>query len=230
MIKQVPLGIGFPDDYSFANFVSDENQILVDTLQRSLQDDGECIFYLWGKPGTGKSHCLQACCHALGQRGAGVCYLPLRDDPQLAPEMLEGLEHMPLIAIDDVDAIAGNSVWEEALFHLYNRVRAAGGLLIVSGDASPTQLSIRLPDLRSRLAWGMVFQVHELSDTNKQRNLMLRAHERGMELSEAVASYCLNHCSRNMTHLMKLLDRLDHASLAEQRRLTIPLVKSVIEA
>jgi len=226
--QQLPLSIALADDATFSNFVGESHHQLTTLLQQAMQGGPERFFYLWGKAGVGKSHLLQACCQAIGAQHKTACYLPLSEYAMMGPGITEGLDAMQLIAIDDIERIAGNAEWEEALFHLYNRVREGSSLLIVSGDAAPSSLSIRLPDLRSRLAWGLVFQIQELSDLEKSEVLMARAKARGLELSEPVALYLLNHCSRHMSDLMAMLDRLDFASLSEQRRLTIPFVKATL--
>ena len=143
--------------------------------------------------------------------------------------ILENLEAIDLLAIDDIDTIAGDRDWEVALFHLYNRVRDQGhGILVIAGKQSPTHLNITLPDLRSRLAWGMSFQLHPLDEADKISTLIQRAHSLGLQLSDSVAQFLVTRCSRNMSDLIDILARLDNASLAAQRRLTIPFVKQVL--
>jgi DnaA family protein len=146
----------------------------------------------------------------------------------LAPELLEGLEQQALIAIDDVQAIAGMPQWEEALFHLYNRVRDYGHRLVVSATVAPAGLTLTLPDLISRLGWGPVFQLATLSDADKRAALQMRARRRGLELGNEVAEYLLRRCPRDMDSLFSLLNQLDRASLVAQRRLTIPFVRELL--
>ena len=144
--------------------------------------------------------------------------------------MLEGLEQMNVIVVDNIDAIAGDKQWETALFHLYNRVRDKGqGALFVTATQPLASIELSLPDLQSRLAWGLVYQLHALTDDEKLVALQQRADSRGFELPDEVGRYLLRHLSRDMVMLFGLLDRLDQLSLAEQRRLTIPFVKQIIE-
>src|SRR3569832_1927920 len=229
LFPQLPLGVRLRDGATFANYWSGSNQHVVSLLQQALQRGDEPCVYLWGPAGTGKTHLLQAVCHLAAARGP-VAYLPLAEAAQISPAMLEGLEHLPLVALDDVDRIAGVCVWETALFHLYNRVREAGGQLVVVVCGFFVLLVLDLPDLRSRHSWGLVLQLHELGDEDKAAALRLQAHQRGMEMPAEVASFLMRRCRLDMAALFALLDELDHASLAAQRRLTVPFVKSVLDA
>jgi len=236
---QLPLGIKLPDSATFANFVRGDNGEVVDHVRQSLDgqgDDGAAI-YVWGPPGSGKSHLLQAACQHVASAGAASVYLPLNSgngveegDEALVAEMLGGLETLALVCIDDVDAIAGIDAWETALFHLYNRIHAAGGHLLVAGHAAPADLPLQLADLRSRLSWGWIFQLHILADEDKKQALQLRAGTRGFILPDDVNDYLLRYFPRDMHALFALLDRLDTASVIAQRRLTIPFVKTVLES
>ena len=142
--------------------------------------------------------------------------------------MLEGLERADLVCLDDVDALAGAQEWEQAVFALYNGLREHGGRLLAAGPVPPAALPLELEDLRTRLAWGLVYQLQPLDDEDKLRGLQQRARERGLELPDAVARYLLQRCRRDMASLLHCLDELDRASLAAQRRLTIPFVKEVM--
>ncbi|MFQ5487069.1 MAG: DnaA regulatory inactivator Hda [Gammaproteobacteria bacterium] len=225
---QLPLGIRLKDSNTFANFVSGPNGEVLAYLQSQLR--GGAAVYLWGAGGTGKTHLLQAACHEAGKAGLRTAYVPLTCWRELSVELLEGLEAVDLVCLDDVAAVAGQPAWEVALFHLYNRLRDAGGNLLASGPLPPASLPLALPDLRSRLAWGMVFQLQPLGDEEKLVGLCRRARDRGLELPEKVGRYLLQRCPRDMSTLFCLLDSLDRASLAAQRRLTIPFVKEVMDA
>ncbi|MCW8918642.1 MAG: DnaA regulatory inactivator Hda [Gammaproteobacteria bacterium] len=222
--QQLPLRIGLRDGATFTNFYPGPNAAAVHALQAAR----EPFLYLGGPPGCGRSHLLQAACHAVSEAGGLAAYLPLEECMAMSPQMLAGMEQMALLALDDVERLAGNAEWEQALFHLYNRMRDAGHRLIVVGNAPPAALGIALPDLLSRLGWGPVFQLQPLSDSEKSAALRLRANQRGMELPAEVADYLLNHASREMPDLIALLERLDEGSLAAQRRLTIPFVRPFI--
>ncbi len=225
MISQLAFELTPFADRTFSNFISGENQALLVALKRLIAGQGERFIYCCGSHGVGRTHLLQACCHALHDEP--VMYLPAAA-PGIVSDMLQGLEYMHLVCIDDIDCVMGDSEWEEALFHFYNRAIDSGIRLVVAATKSPTQLDCLLPDLRSRLAWGPVFNVTELNDEDKIKALQLRALERGFEISKEVGDFLLRYCPRDMLALFKLLDQLDQASLAEQRKLTIPFVKSII--
>ncbi len=222
---QLPLGVQLYDDATFSNFYSGPNALVLATLQQVLSGKGlDHYLYLFGEEGVGRTHLLQAACHEMTTRGQLACYLPL-GNPLLTLEALEGLEFLSLVCLDDVHAIAGIPQWEEAIFHLFNRIRAREVPLLVSGDQSPIHLSIRLPDLKSRLAWGTAFEVHPLSDDDKLFALQLHAKARGLVLSDEVGRFLLRRCARDMRELYAILTELDTASLSAQRRLTIPFIK-----
>ncbi|HKJ75832.1 MAG TPA: DnaA regulatory inactivator Hda [Gammaproteobacteria bacterium] len=221
---QLPLGVGLRDDATFTNFLPGPNAGALAVLEAG----NEQAVYLWGGWGSGRTHLLQAACHAAAAAGGAPAYLPLSAAEDLAPAMLEGLEVAPLVCLDDVQAVAGRADWERGLFDLYNRVREAGGRLVAAADAAPGALGLVLPDLASRLAWGPVYHLEALSDDQKKEALCRRAERRGMELGEDVATYLLRRCPRDLHSLFGLLERLDHTSLAAQRRLTIPFVRQVL--
>lgn len=218
--RQLPLRIGLRDSATLDNFHVGDNAMLIHTLEQAT----EPFVYLWGTGGSGKSHLLQALCRV----EEAAAYLPLVELKGLGPAILDGLESMSLICIDDLQVVAADPLWEAALFHLYNRIRDAGGRLVVAASLSPAALGVGLADLRSRLGWGPVFQLIALDDAGKLAALQQRARARGLELSDEVGGYLLRHSPRDTHALFALLERLDQASLAAQRRLTIPFVRDLI--
>ena len=135
-----------------------------------------------------------------------------------------------MICIDDIDAICGDKLWEESLFHFYNKIRDhQNARLIISSQMPPTQIPIALPDLKSRLSWGLVYQVNELDEESKARLLQILAEKRGFNLPESVIQFIISRASRNMHDLEQLLNKLDEASLIMQRKITIPFVKQVLD-
>lgn len=229
MSHQLPLAIQLNHQATLADFCWGDNSLLQQQLNSALQGEGEKLIYLWGDSGCGKSHLLQGCCQLLSHRNLAAVYLPLAFLKEWGPDSLEGLEEQSLIAIDDIDAIANDKAWEEALFHLYNRIRDNGKtILLISAKQAPSAVNIQLPDLRSRLAWGLVMYVNELNDELTIKVLQQHAHKRGFELSPPVALFLINRCTRSMHALYEILDQLDEASLAAQRKITVPFVKSTL--
>ncbi|MBB3188896.1 DnaA regulatory inactivator Hda [Halomonas cerina] len=225
---QLPLGVGLRDDATFANFHPGPNAPLVDRLVHQLDDAGEPFLYLWGAPGVGRSHLLQAACHAASDRDGRALYLPLDELGHFPPLMLEDIERLDLVAIDDLERVLGRKRWEEALFHAFNRLRDAGRRLVIAASSPPRQLAVQLPDLASRLTWGMTFHVQGLDDAGRLAALQLRARVRGMHLPDEVARYILHRGPRRLDELFGALETLDHASLSAQRKLTIPFVKQAL--
>ena len=224
MSQQLPLGIALRDGAAFENFYPGSNQAAVAAVH-GMAAPG---VYLWGAPGTGKTHLLQAACAAALRQNNRAAYLPLREAAQFTPAMLQGWEDFALVCVDDLDAVAGHADWERALFHLYNGVRDAGGCLHVTAAAAPAQSGIALADLRSRLGHAPVYQLQALDDAGKLAVLQQRAMRRGFELPAETADYLFSRYQRDMHSLCNLLDVLDTASLAAQRKLTIPFVRNVL--
>lgn len=228
MVMQLPLSLGLRDDATFANYYSTSNSNLLSCLAQFVSGQGEQFIYLWGQSGVGRSHLLQACCHANTDSQQTVMYLPLKETPDLDASVLQDIENIDLICIDDIDVKFGDQAWEEALLHFYNRARDQGTRLIVSSDQAPAFTRCVLADLRSRLSWGLTFEVCGLDDTQSLLALQMRAKNRGLELSDEVGHYLLTHYPRNMADLFSVLEKLDQASMIAKRRLTIPFVKEAL--
>lgn len=228
MIEQIPLSIHLNNQHTLDNFCWGENALLRQAINKLLEEK-EQFLYLWGEVGIGKSHLLQACCQAENLNQRNAMYLPLHILKMSGPDCLEDLEQFNLIAIDDIDVIAGDSDWEEALFHLYNRIREnQKSRLIISATVTPNLLPIQLPDLRSRLGWGLSLPIKPLSDEHKVATIRQMAWCQGIDLPEKVAYFLMARCSRNMRDLTQLLHKLDRASLAAKRKLTVPFIKQIL--
>lgn len=229
MNNQLTLGVSLKDEATFENFHIGQNSLLIDALKKMISEKNEQMIYFFGAAGEGRTHLLQATCHYANHHHLRSVYLPLAQLDQFSPELFEGLETLDVICVDDVQALANNPVWEEAFFHAYNRIYDAKKKLIITGLNLPKLLNLRLPDLVSRLSWGMVFQLYPLSDQEKLTALMMRAEKRGMQLSLDAAKFILNHCPRRMGELYQALSTLDQDSLVEQRKLTIPFIKEKLK-
>ena len=229
MNTQIPLNIQLPEGISFSNFYVGSNQELVHSLLQSIAGDENRLIYLWGLHGVGKTHLLQAACHEVSEQGKPTAYIPLAQHEEFSVEILQGLETTSLVCFDDLDKVAGNKEWEEALFHAFNVLRDLQVTLLISAAQRPADCGFQLPDLISRLNWGLVQHVNALDDEQKIEALILRASIRGFDLPKEVGRYLLTRLPRDMQALFAVLDQLDEASLVQQRKLTIPFVKGLID-
>lgn len=233
MNTQLPLNLRLRDGSSFNNFSGARNREAAERLTAAVTAIAtgsavvERVFFAWGESGTGKTHLLEAACRHAHELGAAPVYIPLADAAMLSPALLEDLESAPLVCLDDVQRIAGAAGWEKALFALYERLRTAGGMLVAAGNAPPNRLGLTLPDLATRLGWGVVYQLHPLRDDERSAAVRLRARNRGLDISEEVLHYLLTRYPRDLHSMFDLLERIDRQSLARQRRITIPFIKEL---
>lgn len=228
LFEQLPLAVQLRDDNTFESFYAGDHGLLLNQLQQQL-DDGERYIYLFGSQGSGRSHLLQAACQAASGAGLSSVYLPLDELRDYPPrDLFEGLEQLSLVCLDDIHQVIGRQVWEEQLFHLFNRLSDKQVALLVSSDRSVRELHPRLADLDSRLSWGSVYQLQTADDEQRLAVFQFRAGKRGIVLEDEVARYIYHRCQRDMNALLAVLDKLDLASITEQRRVTIPFVKSTM--
>lgn len=225
--NQLTLGVSLDDNATFANFlVAARNEQAVNCVADSSQ--AQKLVALWGGHDAGLTHLLQAACHQRAVENRNSLYISMADKHKLHPDILTGVQTLALLCIDDIQHIAGDPQWEAALFTAFNAIADSPTQLILAGDRSPGSLAIELPDLQSRLQLCLVFQLSGLNDAEKRQALKLRAANRGIELTDAVVDYILLRGDRSLKGLMATLDKLDDSSLSQQRRLTIPLVKSTM--
>lgn len=182
--------------------------------------------WIWGAEGSGKSHLLQAACTAL-PRGR-VMYLPLAGPGCVDARVLDGLDTLDLVALDDVDLVAADDEWSRALFGLFNGLQEEGGRLLLSAAQPPGSTAFGLADLASRAAAATVYQIMPLTESDRVQALRLHATARGVDLSDVAARYLLARVRRDMKALIAWLDVLDRASLAAQRKVTIPLIREAL--
>lgn len=228
MANQLPLKIQLRDDATFANFFPGDNQTLLHALQKTLHANNAELIYLWGNLGAGRSHLLQAACHQATENNLTAIYLSLAEN-KLTPDLLENLENLNVICLDDIEAIAHKPVWQEALFHCYNRAMTTTTKLIVAANCPPKQLPLQLKDLSSRLSAGLTFQVATLTDEQKIMALQWRAKLRGIGLAKPIAKFLLTHYQRDTVALFNALEKLDQASLIAKKKPTLKLVKATLQ-
>lgn len=214
-MTQLLLGIAPDWTPTLDNFVAGRNAELLAALRQALSGTGDvrCI-YLWGEAGSGKSHLLQAA--VLAARAAGRSAICLCG---AVPDAAQ------VVAVDNAETLSEAA--QVALFELYNRMQETAGLLLVSGPMAPAQLALR-DDLRTRLGWGLVYQVHGLSDGEKAQALERHAAARGLDLPQEVTHYLLRHGRRDLPALLAVLDALDAHCLRLKRTASVPLLKDVM--
>jgi DnaA family protein len=225
---QIPLQLEPRRPDRFDEFVVGPNESALKAVRHLLDEPGGILF-LAGPQGSGKSHLLNALCHEARGRGMGAFYIALRRLPEEAAAGLEGLQLLDLVCVDDLDLVAGNPVWEQALFRCFNEVRDAGGRLLVSSSLPLKSLSIQLPDLASRLAWGVRQNLQPPDDAGKLEVLQQRARTLRIEVPLDVQNYLLRYGRRDMASLLSALERLKDAAFVGKRKITVPLAREVLD-
>ena len=205
----------------FEHYVVGANSAPVERL-REQAPRFECL-WLFGSPGVGKTHLLQASCHAV----ADGAYLPAgRIPPDQAA--LQRYGRFRAVLVDDVEAWLGHTGAERELYGIYNELVRAGARLVFTASRSPRECEFTLPDLASRLCAAECYELARLADEDKLPLLINAAQDRGLRLSEDVVRYLLTRVSRDQKALLDTLSRLDHASLTQKRGITVPFVKQVL--
>jgi len=221
-MKQLALGVRLRAGAVFESFAVGQNAEAVDALRRL----SVLPVWLWGLSGCGKTHLLQAVCAA---GGGNAAYFPLDRVLALPPEALLGFAANSVLCVDDVDAVAGDPAWEQALFRVFNEAAELGTHIVFAAHEAPRQISWCLDDWQSRAAACVVYHVRELDEAGRVEAMQKRAAQRGLELPAETVEYLLKRVPRDLKSLFDLLDELDEASLVAQRRLTIPFIRDAIE-
>jgi DnaA family protein len=226
---QIPLHFEFKADKTFENFFPDGHREIIAHLKNAAAGRGEQQLFLWGERGSGKSHLLQACCREAHRLQHSAFYLDLAAEPLPGPAILDGLDEFDLVCLDNVETPAGNAAWEQALFHFYNRCRDRARRLIVGSIQPPGELPLRLPDLKTRLAWGLTLHLRTYDEAEKIALLAFKARQLGFDITPQVGRFLLLHYARDLPSLWVLLDKLDRETLAAKRKLTVPFLKQILE-
>lgn len=223
-MNQLLLNLTAPPQPTLDNFICGANAELLRGLGDALElKHAERFYYLWGLEGSGRTHLLKSLVHAADTKQRQAVYIACAP----AEEIETGLAHHDVVAVDDVERL--DEPGQIALFNLYNLMREGQGMLLVSGDNPPGQLKLR-DDLVTRLGWGLVYQVHALTDEEKSRALQSHAAGRGMKLPDEVVNYLLSHGRRDLPSLLAVIEALDRLSLQTQRPISVPLLKEAIKA
>lgn len=220
MMRQLLLDLGAEKPQTFDNFFIGQNPELADRLQQIVaRVSSERFVYVWGEPGTGKTHLL----HAMAQAAAPASRLI---PPDAGIEAFVFDPAITLYLIDDCNSLSAAAQIEA--FNLFNQVRENGYAMVTSGNQPPATLAVR-EDLRTRLGWGLIYRLHELTDEDKIAALSHSAHVRGLTLSPGVLPYLLTHYQRDMRSLSEILDGLDEYSLETKRPITLALLRSLLQ-
>lgn len=222
---QLPLALRFPPDQRFEAFVAAPEGALA---QLHALAHGEAVagsVFIAGPVATGKTHLLLAACAEAEAAGRRTAYLPLSAAAGRLRDALDAFEHADVVALDGLDAVAGDREDEVALFDAHNRAHDAGRSLLYAARVAPDALALVLPDLRSRLSQCARIALEPLDDDGRAEVLRLRAQRRGLQFDDAAIDWLLKRVDRDLAGLTALLDRLDRESLAAQRRLTVPFLR-----
>jgi DnaA family protein len=223
-LAQLPLALTLADHATFETFVGGSNATAVEHV-RSLARGSADTVWLWGADGAGKTHLLQAACREATAAGRRAMYVAL---PTASAEILSGLEHVDVLAVDDVHSVAGDLEWEQSLFVILNAFLGGNGALLLAASAPASQCGFRLADLASRGAGAVTYRLSALDDAERGHALRLHAAARGLRLDAAATDFLLARVARDMAALTTWLARLDRASLTAQRRLTIPFIRELM--
>ncbi len=227
-MRQLTLGVRLKERATFASFLTARNGEPVAHLRGLTTARMAGATWLAGAEASGKSHLLQAVCAAT-PAGRRAAYLPLGALVPLGPAALDGADEFDYLCVDDVQAAAGSEPWERRLFSLWQTVQEREAVLVLAARGTPGSIGIRLRDLASRFASATPFALRELNDDEQCEALGLRAQLRGLELPHETARYLQRRFPRDMHTLCGILDTLDDASFAAQRRLTVPFIRDVID-
>jgi DnaA family protein len=226
-MAQLPLALGLHRQASFESLVGAANRPAVEHVRAVALGERADSVWLAGPSHTGKSHLLAAACHTAGAAGLRPMYIALR--PDLDPDALAELESVDLLALDDLDTVAGHARFESRLFPVIDG-RLQGGGLLLAARQTPRDCGFSLPDLASRVAAAAVYRLAVLGDEELTEAVAVHAAMRGLRLDAAAAAYLLHRVSRDLAALTGWLERIDRFALATQRQVTIPLLRQVLEA
>jgi len=225
---QVPVQFEFQSDQTFDSFFPGNNVEILEQLRGLAAKNQEQQIFIWGERGSGKSHLLQACCQQAKTFGKDPFYLAFTRDELPPPTILEGLESLDMVCFDDLQHIAGDMEWQHGLFNFYNCHRQNNHQLLLAADCPPKYLQFELPDLKTRMSWGLTLKIKSLRDDQLVAALTHKAHFLGFDIPAAVGRYLLNHYVHDLPALWLLLEKIDRATLAAQRKLSIPFLKKIL--
>lgn len=227
MAQQIPLQFEFQANQKFTTFYPGGNEEIVNHLQQICHDKEQQI-YLCGSAGTGKTHLLQATTHHAIEQGKSAFYFSFSSNSLPDTSLLDGLEQMDIICLDNIDKIAGNALWEHAFFTFFNQHRDSNKQLVISSSCPPKYIAIELPDLKTRMSWGLTLVLKDLSDEQQLHALIYKANDLGFEISPQVGRFLISRYASDLPSIWALLEKIEIATLSAQRKLTIPFLKQIM--
>lgn len=227
MNRQTLIPVSAEAESSFDSFHAGGNAELLAELRRIVRGDRvRRVLYFWGEAGSGKTHLLNACCQLARALGKPHAYLPVTG-AQPGPQP-DRIEPQALLCVDDFQAAAASAAWQAALFEIYEKLLGHAGAMVVAANQPVGALNLGLKDLESRLVGGGVSRLVRLNESDTLAALQSRARRKGFELNDPVLQFIITYYRRDTASLFSLLDRIDNASLAQQRRITVPFIKSLL--
>ena len=246
---QLPLPIELPSYQTLDNFYFEHNELLHDTLLNltaHAEQPNTQLLLIHGGSHSGKTHLATALYHTALQQKLSVCYLDMAE--LFAPEILNAYNAMQgddnaesiymellanydqheLLIVENIHVVADQTSLQIALFDLINRCIESGASMLLTSAIGPTNTEFELPDLRSRLTWGQVYQIENLSDLGLEQVVTDYVAMKGLNMQPAAINYLLKFTTRDIAHIQTVLAKLDQLALSEQKAITIPLIKKAL--
>lgn len=228
-MTQIALPLRFDRQFSFDNYYSNQADFVVSSLKSFVEASGENFIVLWGPGESGKTHLLNATAHYARSFSMGLQMYDAGQLVDLEPSCLSEIADGSFLAIDNLDAVCRNPGWETVFYDLINRCRQWQIHLLISLSARPHDLNCALPDLQSRLCWGLLLELKAADESEIENIVRQRAMLLGHTLSQEVTGYLVRHYPRGLGSQLEILHRLDRASLSTKKKITIPLIKQVLD-
>ncbi len=229
MSEQLVLPVQLSSSMHLEDLIGEQNKVGLAHLTQSLTSLPELFLFYWGKKGTGKTHLLIAACQQLSEQGKVGLYFDLADYQNLEPCIFDNLRQIQLLAIDNIEKIQGIVQWEQAFFDCFNKMRQHRIPILMTANTPPNQINYQLADLKSRLSWGVVYQLVELNEEEIRQVLLRIISQRGLNFPDLAIDYLLTHYQRNLIDLIAMIEALDLASLKEKKRITVAFIKTFFD-
>ena len=223
-IEQLTFPWSKPNNSSFDDFYFEKNNL---SILENLKSGDDLVIY--GLSKVGKSFLLQSLCNYFSKSNKSSLYLPLKELNNYKTGLLDDLEKLDLVCIDDLQLIAGDNNWETAIFNLINNCLISNCRIVFCSNINPSLISFELDDLFSRIQKINRMEVHPVKSDNLIEAVRFFADLRSINIGDKEVTYLINHSKRNMGDLVTHINQLDKLSMQLKRKITIPLIKKVIE-